>query len=94
METEQIVSVLDRECLPGSPRLAPAYHSPISTSDKGFATKHLPDLGHDVTEFQAFHWKLKNWKNLDKKLTSPEFDCGGYKWCVLPVTAAVPARVV
>jgi len=45
----------------------------------------MPDLGHDVQEFQVFHWKLKGWKELGKKLTSPEFDCGGHKWYVLMV---------
>ena len=44
----------------------------------------MPDLGHDVKEFQVFHWKLQGWKKLEKKLTSPEFDCGGHKWHVLP----------
>jgi hypothetical protein len=43
----------------------------------------MPDLGHDVKEFQVFHWKLQGWKKLEKKLTSPEFDCGGHKWHVL-----------
>ena len=42
----------------------------------------MPDLGHDVKEFQVFHWKLQGWKKLEKKLTSPEFDCGGHKWYV------------
>ncbi|KAF9778397.1 cysteine proteinase [Thelephora terrestris] len=43
----------------------------------------MPDLGHVVEEFQAFHWKLQNWKELDKTLRSPEFDCGGHKWRIL-----------
>jgi ubiquitin carboxyl-terminal hydrolase 7 len=40
----------------------------------------MPDLGHDVKDQKAFTWPLKNWKKLDKKLTSPEFECGGHKW--------------
>ena len=51
---------------------------------EAFATKHLPPPNHDVKEFQVFHWKLRDWKELERKLTSPEFDCGGYKWCILP----------
>ena len=48
--------------------------------DEAFAAKHMPDLGHDVKEFKVFTWKLTNWKKLDKKITSPEFECGGHKW--------------
>ncbi|KAF9649101.1 cysteine proteinase [Thelephora ganbajun] len=50
---------------------------------EAFAAKHMPDLGHDVKEFQVFHWKLQGWKKLERKLTSPEFDCGGHKWRIL-----------
>ncbi|KAF9792792.1 cysteine proteinase [Thelephora terrestris] len=56
----------------------------VSVLDQeAFAAKHMPDLGHDVKEFQVFHWKLQGWKKLDKKLTSPEFECGGHKWRIL-----------
>jgi len=44
----------------------------------------MPDLGHEIKEFQVFHWKLQGWENLDRQLTSPEFDCGGHRWYVLP----------
>jgi ubiquitin carboxyl-terminal hydrolase 7 len=40
----------------------------------------MPDLGHDVKDFTVYSWRLNNWKKLEKKLTSPEFDCGGHKW--------------
>lgn len=40
----------------------------------------MPDLGHDVKDFTVYTWRLNNWKKLEKKLTSPEFDCGGHKW--------------
>lgn len=50
--------------------------------DEAFAAKHMPDLGHDVKEFKVFSWKLTSWKKLDKKITSPEFECGGHKWYV------------
>jgi hypothetical protein len=42
----------------------------------------LPDLGHDVKDFKVFSWTLRNWKKLEKKLTSEEFECGGHKWHV------------
>ena len=52
----------------------------IVSIDEAFAAKHMPDLGHDVKDFQVFTWRLIHWKKLEKKLTSPEFDCGGHKW--------------
>ncbi len=54
--------------------------------DEAFAAKHMPDLGHDVKEFKVFSWKLANWKKLEKKITSPEFECGGHKWCARPLS--------
>ena len=85
METEEIVSVLEREFLVGCPPKRPLHiaHLLPNTPEEPFAAKNLPDLGHDVKEFQVFHWKLQGWKKLDKKLTSSEFDCGGHKWYVL-----------
>jgi ubiquitin carboxyl-terminal hydrolase 7 len=50
--------------------------------DDAFAAKHMPDLGHDIKDFKMFSWRLTNWKKLDKKLTSPEFECGGHRWFV------------
>jgi hypothetical protein len=52
--------------------------------DEAFVLKHMPDLGHDVKDFKVFTWHLTSWKKLDKKLTGPEFDCGGHKWWVGP----------
>ncbi|PFH50648.1 hypothetical protein AMATHDRAFT_75447 [Amanita thiersii Skay4041] len=48
-----------------------------------FMAKHLPDLGHDLKDFKVFTWRLTNWKKLEKKITSPEFECGGHKWRIL-----------
>ncbi|KAI9510844.1 ubiquitin carboxyl-terminal hydrolase 5 [Russula earlei] len=57
---------------------------PVSIRDhEAFAAKHMPDLGHDLKEFRVFSWKLTGWKKLEKKLTSPEFDCGGHRWRIL-----------
>jgi ubiquitin carboxyl-terminal hydrolase 7 len=49
-------------------------------ADEAFAAKNMPELGHDVKDFKVFTWRLNNWKKLDKKLTSPDFECGGHKW--------------
>jgi ubiquitin carboxyl-terminal hydrolase 7 len=40
----------------------------------------MPDPGHEVEDFKVFSWRLSNWRKLDKKLTSPEFECGGHRW--------------
>ncbi|KAH7915018.1 hypothetical protein BJ138DRAFT_1170257 [Hygrophoropsis aurantiaca] len=56
----------------------------VSVRDhEAFAAKHMPDLGHDVKDFKVFSWRLANWKKLEKKLTSPDFECGGHKWRIL-----------
>jgi ubiquitin carboxyl-terminal hydrolase 7 len=56
----------------------------VSVRDhEAFAAKHMPDLGHDVKDFKVYTWRLTNWKKLEKKITSPEFDCGGHRWRIL-----------
>jgi ubiquitin carboxyl-terminal hydrolase 7 len=57
-------------------------------ADEAFAAKHMPELGHDVRNFKVFTWRLSNWKKLEKKLTSPDFECGGHKWYA-PVIAPI-----
>ena len=79
MEIDEAVSVQDRESSIIL-SLHPLLTSAVILADEAFAAKHMPDLGHDVKDFQVFTWHLNNWKKLDKKLTSPEFDCGGHKW--------------
>lgn len=48
--------------------------------DEAFAAKHMPDLGHEVKEITVYSWKLASWKKLEKKIVSPEFECGGHRW--------------
>lgn len=83
MEVEEIVSVNDRELFvcAFSPDSSPLR--PFLSLDEAFAAKHMPDLGHDVKEFKVYTWKLTNWKKLEKKITSPEFECGGHRWYAL-----------
>ena len=80
MEVEEIVSVNDREshtcCGPSCSFNSHLFPAP----DEAFAAKHMPDLGHDVKEFKVYTWKLASWKKLEKKITSPEFECGGHRW--------------
>lgn len=75
------MDVLD-EKVNGGPPLE--VNEVISVRDhEAFAAKHLPDMGYDVKDFQVSHWRVGNWKKLDKKLTGPEFECGGHKWRIL-----------
>lgn len=55
----------------------------VHGTDEAFAAKHMPDLGHEIQDFQVFSWPLQKWRTLDKKLTSPDFEAGGHKWCVI-----------
>lgn len=46
--------------------------------------RHLPDLGQEVEETQVYTWPIASWRKQDKKVTSPEFECGGHRWSVFP----------
>ncbi|KAJ8078640.1 ubiquitin-specific protease ubp15 [Marasmius tenuissimus] len=52
-------------------------------NQEAFAAKHMPDLGHDIKDFVVYTWRLDSWKKLEKKMHSPEFECGGHKWRIL-----------
>jgi ubiquitin carboxyl-terminal hydrolase 7 len=43
----------------------------------------LPDLELEVDSFAVFHWDIDDWRGLEKRTHSPEFDIGGYKWYVV-----------
>lgn len=61
-------------------------HAParISVMDhKAFADKYLADLGQEEADFQVCHWPIKSWHALDKRITGPEFECGGHRWRIL-----------
>lgn len=42
----------------------------------------MPDLGLEIEDFQAQTWRIENWSKQGKRLTGPEFSCGGHKWQV------------
>lgn len=54
----------------------------------------MPELGHDVKDTQVYTWRLTNWKKLEKKITSPEFDCGGHKWWVASPSSVASSEIV
>ena len=35
-----------------------------------------------MQDFCVYTWNLSNWRKLEKKITSPEFECGGHRWYV------------
>lgn len=45
-----------------------------------FANKYMQDLGQDIESFTVYHWVIKNYRKQDKRISSPEFECGGHKW--------------
>ena len=49
----------------------------------------MPDLGHEVKDFKVYSWRLTNWRKLEKKITSPEFECGGHRWYVCAPTSTL-----
>ncbi|WFD08090.1 ubiquitinyl hydrolase 1 [Malassezia vespertilionis] len=51
--------------------------------EKAFSEKYLADLGLDEAEFKVFHWPIKSWSALEKRITSPEFEVGGHRWRIL-----------
>ncbi|KAH8833816.1 hypothetical protein DL96DRAFT_465037 [Flagelloscypha sp. PMI_526] len=67
-----------------TPAMEVQEEAQISVKDpEAFAAKYMPDLGHDVKDFKVFSWPINGWKKLEKKLTSPDFECGGHKWRIL-----------
>ncbi|PWN30800.1 putative ubiquitin-specific processing protease 21 [Jaminaea rosea] len=53
------------------------------TEEHAFGTKHLADLAQEEDDFKVFHWDVAGWPRLEKRLTSPVFECGGHKWRIL-----------
>ncbi|KAF0554328.1 putative ubiquitin-specific processing protease 21 [Gigaspora margarita] len=43
----------------------------------------MPDLGYEIEDFQYYTWRITGWSGLEKRLTSPEFEAGGWKWRIL-----------
>ncbi|RUS25318.1 hypothetical protein BC938DRAFT_472341 [Jimgerdemannia flammicorona] len=70
VETDPPVSIHERE-----------YFAPfLPITDEAIASKIMPDLGQDIDDFQVFHWQIKNWRSLEKRLNGPEFVAGGFNW--------------
>ncbi|KAH8927853.1 cysteine proteinase [Atractiella rhizophila] len=67
-----------------SPQPSMEVEPPLSVEDEeAFAAKYLHDLGPEQEDFKVFHWRISNYRKLDKKAWSPTFECGGHKWNIL-----------
>ncbi|CAD6985631.1 unnamed protein product [Tilletia controversa] len=69
---------------------AEKHNSPMDIDDAvsvldpiPFAEKNLAELGQEEHDFKVFHWDIPSWKALDKRITGPDFECGGHKWRIL-----------
>ncbi|KAF9113641.1 hypothetical protein BGX27_001116 [Mortierella sp. AM989] len=62
----------------------PPTEDPHSVEDVEWMTRKYLPLISDLEEkaCETFQWEIKDWKALDKKITGPEFEIGGYKWQV------------
>ncbi|KAF9903570.1 hypothetical protein BX616_001592, partial [Lobosporangium transversale] len=79
----------------GHPNTRPKRASPIeekpavqeyhSVDDVEWMTKTLIPTHPDLEERACgmFQWHITDWKALDKRVTGPEFEIGGYKWRIL-----------
>ena len=49
-------------------------------TDEAMANEIMPELGHEIEDFKYNTWHVKNWRHLEKRITGPEFEAGGWKW--------------
>ncbi|RIB14835.1 hypothetical protein C2G38_2193960 [Gigaspora rosea] len=66
--------------LPSRDSITDNYASEI---DRTIANKVMPDLGYEIEDFQYYTWRITGWSGLEKRITSPEFEAGGWKWRIL-----------
>ncbi|CAG8478586.1 24166_t:CDS:10 [Cetraspora pellucida] len=43
------------------------------------ANSIMPDPGYEIEEFQYYTWQITSWTILEKRITGPEFEAGGWK---------------
>ncbi|CAG8492745.1 6398_t:CDS:2 [Racocetra fulgida] len=55
--------------------------TPLAVTDyDAMANKIMPDPGYEIEDFQHHTWHINNWRSLEKRITGPEFEAGGWKW--------------
>ncbi|CAG8491668.1 11950_t:CDS:2, partial [Dentiscutata heterogama] len=50
---------------------------------QAIANNIMPDLGYEIEDFQYHTWQITCWSGLEKRITGPEFETGGWKWRIL-----------
>ncbi|CAB5388507.1 unnamed protein product [Rhizophagus irregularis] len=50
---------------------------------EAMANKIMPELGQEIEDFKYNTWHVTNWRNLEKRITGPEFEVGSWKWRIL-----------
>ncbi|CAG8626557.1 6372_t:CDS:10, partial [Cetraspora pellucida] len=50
---------------------------------QAIANNTMPDLGYEIEDFQYYTWQIAGWTSLEKRITGPEFEAGGWKWRIL-----------
>ncbi|CAG8689834.1 22534_t:CDS:10, partial [Gigaspora margarita] len=66
--------------LPSRDSITDNYASEI---DQTIANKVMPAPGYEIEDFQYYTWRITGWSGLEKRITSPEFEAGGWKWRIL-----------
>ncbi|RIB21024.1 ICP0-binding domain of ubiquitin-specific protease 7-domain-containing protein [Gigaspora rosea] len=69
--------------LPSRDSITDNYASEIGIIDPTIANEVMPDLGYEIEDFQYYTWRITCWSGLEKRITSPEFEAGGWNWRVL-----------
>ncbi|CAG8517017.1 2181_t:CDS:10 [Diversispora eburnea] len=55
--------------------------TPLAVNEyDAIANKIMPDLGQEIEDFKYYTWQVNSWRNLEKRITGPEFEAGGWKW--------------
>ncbi|CAB5376644.1 unnamed protein product [Rhizophagus irregularis] len=58
--------------------------TPLPVTDyETMANNIMPDLGQEIEDFKYNTWHVTNWRNLEERITGPEFEAGNWKWRIL-----------
>ncbi|KAF0434881.1 cysteine proteinase [Gigaspora margarita] len=55
----------------------------INVDYQTIANNIMPNRGYEIEDFQYYTWQINSWSSLEKRITGPEFEAGGWKWRIL-----------
>ncbi|CAG8478545.1 24164_t:CDS:10 [Cetraspora pellucida] len=55
----------------------------LNVDFQAIANTIMPNIDYEIEDFQYYTWRITGWKELEKRITSPEFDAGNWKWRIL-----------